>query len=82
MRALLVVVALLALGCGCASLGDAIDDTCLAGKLSQEQADAINARPWSGRNDDFPREVQRGDRVLAHECSNFWRQLQGLPPKR
>lgn len=74
--------------------GDLIDDLCFAGKLSQAQADAVNSTPWEepgerpdkGMNEDFCEArapepcVQKGDRVMARQCSNLIRRLRGNEP--
>lgn len=64
---------------GCASGGlteafEKIDEACVVGRLSQEQADAINELGWEkcGRC-----VAKVNDRVVVRECSEILRAVEG-----
>ena len=67
---LLLIFSLLFLS-GCAWFGAAIDDVCIAGRLSQEQANHLNQSEWQKRHADYLAPVKAGDRVLNANCSEL-----------
>jgi hypothetical protein len=49
---------------------------CVAGRLSEEQATAIEHYDWNKLNEDG-RIVMEDDRVIYRECSKLLRELEG-----
>jgi hypothetical protein len=77
--ALLLLAGASALGCRGPSL---IDEECIKGRISSEQADEINQGPWEhlptyNRNADGKCKdcAAEGDRVLAAKCSRFIKEV-------
>lgn len=69
-RGLSALTAALLLVTACKTLVPAfksVDAVCIAGRLSQAQADAINATPWEAGGRREP--AKMNDRVLREECS-------------
>lgn len=65
---------------GC--VGHMVDKKCIRGRLSEEQANAINAEHW-GKLPSYNKNhegtckhcAKAGDRVLASECSDFLKEV-------
>ncbi len=67
----------IALGCACSG-PSFIDEECIKGRISQEQADEINKGPWEhlpsyNRNADGKCKdcAEEKDRILSAKCSQF-----------
>ena len=64
---------ILVLWLGIVLAGRQIDILCIEGRVSAEQAEAVNSTPWSKcpkyRNGDC--RVEEGDRILVRECSEL-----------
>lgn len=81
-RAALACLLLAGLACGACSKPGLIERDCIKGRLSSEQADAINSREWQhvptynrGPDGDCKNCAAVGDRVLAARCSDELKKL-------
>ena len=79
-RLLAPVLVAAALLSGC--VGHMVDEKCIRGRLSEEQANAINSAHW-GKLPSYNKNhegtckhcAKEGDRVLASECSDFLKEV-------
>lgn len=69
-----VMVALMALGMGCATVdkvGERVDDLCIAGQIRASSAEWLNENPkrWK-QHRDYQQPIKSGDRILNADCSD------------